>query len=152
MRSAYRVLAWIIAAEVAIQAMVMVYAIAGLGIWVDQGGVFDRAVFESEEMPFPEIAGFLIHWINGMMVIPVLALLLLIFSFFTKVPGAVKWAALVLLLVVLQVTLGLLGHGASIFGGLHGLNALLLFSAAVYAGLRVKRGAPIETPRVTAGV
>jgi hypothetical protein len=152
MRSAYRVLAWIIAAEVAIQAMVMVYAIAGLGKWVDEGGVFDRAVFESEEFAFPELVGAMIHAINGMMVIPALALLLLIASFFTKLPGAVKWAALVLLLVVLQVALGLLGHGAAIFGALHGLNALLLFSAAVMAGLRAKRPAQVETTRVTAGV
>jgi hypothetical protein len=152
MRSAYRVLAWIIAAEVAIQAMVMVYAIAGLGIWVDQGGVFDRAALESEEMPFPEVIGIIIHAINGMMVIPALALILLIVSFFTKAPGAVKWGALVLLLVVLQVALGLFGHGAAIFGALHGLNALVLFSAAVYAGLRVKRPAEVETTRVAAGV
>jgi hypothetical protein len=152
MRSAYRVLAWIIAAEVAIQAMVMVYAIAGLGIWVDQGGVFDRAVFESEEFAFPELVGAMIHGINGMMVIPALALILLIVSFFTKAPGAVKWGALVLLLVVLQVALGLFGHGAAIFGALHGLNALVLFSAAVYAGLRVKRPAEVETTRVAAGV
>jgi hypothetical protein len=152
MRSVYRVLAWIIAAEVAIQAMVVVYAVAGLGIWVDQGGVFDRAVFESEEFAFPELVGAMIHGINGMMVIPALALLLLIVSFFAKVPGAVKWAALVLLLVVLQVMLGLLGHGAAIFGALHGLNALLLFSTAVYTGLRVKRPTPVEATPVTAGV
>jgi hypothetical protein len=59
---------------------------------------------------------------------------------------------LVLLLVVLQVVLGFLGFGAPIFGALHGLNALLLFSAAVMAGLRVKRPAQVETTRVTADV
>jgi heme A synthase len=152
MRSAYRVLAWIIAAEVAIQAMVMVFAVAGLVKWVDEGGVFDRSVLESDELAFPEITGIIIHGLNGMFVIPALALILLIFSFFTKAPGAVKWAALVLLLVVLQVVLGFLGFGAPIFGALHGFNALLLFSAAVYAGLRVKRPAQVETTRVTASV
>jgi heme A synthase len=152
MKSAYRVLAWIIAAEVAIQAMVMVFAIAGLIQWIDRGGVLDRAAMESNESLFPEVVGFMIHALNGMMVIPALALILLILSFFTKVPGGVKWAALVLLLVIVQVTLGFLGHGASIFGALHGLNALLLFSVAVMAGLRVKRPAQVETTRVTAGV
>jgi hypothetical protein len=39
MRTAYKVLAYVVAAEVAIQAMVMVWAIAGLGKWVAGGGV-----------------------------------------------------------------------------------------------------------------
>jgi hypothetical protein len=33
MRTAYKVLAYLVAAEVAVQAMVMVWAIAGLGVW-----------------------------------------------------------------------------------------------------------------------
>ena len=48
MRTAYKVLAYLVAAEVAVQAMVMVWAIAGLGKWVDGGGVFDKAVIESQ--------------------------------------------------------------------------------------------------------
>jgi hypothetical protein len=136
MRTVYRVLAYIIAAEVAVQAMVMVLAIAGLGKWVENGGVLDKATFESSGTPFPEVIGFAIHGMNGMMVIPGIALLLLISSFFAKIPGAVKWAGLVLLLVVLQVTLGLMGHAITGLGALHGLNALLLFSAAVYTARR----------------
>ena len=46
MRTAYKVLAYLLAAEVAVQAMVMVWAIAGLGKWVDGGGVFDKSVIE----------------------------------------------------------------------------------------------------------
>ena len=42
MKTAYKVLAYLVAAEVAVQAMVMVWAIAGLGKWVDGGGVFDK--------------------------------------------------------------------------------------------------------------
>ena len=41
-RIAYKVLAYLVAAEVAIQAIVMVWAIAGLGKWVDSGGMFDN--------------------------------------------------------------------------------------------------------------
>jgi hypothetical protein len=138
MRTAYRTLAWLIALEVAVQAAAMVYAIAGLGIWVDQdGGVLDKAAFESEESLFPEMIGLIVHAVNGMMVIPALALVFLIFSFFAKVPGGVKWAGVVFLAVVVQVALGLFGHEAAIFGLLHGLNALLLFSLAVMAGKRV---------------
>src|SRR5215207_9748131 len=51
MRTAYKVLAYIVAAEVAVQAMVMVWAIAGLGVWVDSGGVFDKSIMESGAIP-----------------------------------------------------------------------------------------------------
>ncbi len=141
MRTVYRVLAYAVAAEVIVQAMAMVFAIAGLGKWVEDGGVFDKSVMESDKAPFPEVVGFAIHGINGMMIIPLIALLLLISSFFAKIPGAVKWAALVLLLVVVQVTLGLVGHAVPAVGALHGLNALLLFSSAVYAARRRRTAA-----------
>jgi hypothetical protein len=140
MRSAYRVFAYLIALLVVVQAASMVYAIAGLGIWVDRdGGVLDKAAIESEETLFPELVGFVIHSLNGMMLIPAVALLFLIISFFAKVPGGALWAGLVVLAVVVQITLGLLGHEAAIFGLLHGINALVLFSLAVMAGMRVKR-------------
>src|SRR5680860_1033236 len=140
MKSAYRILAYLIALEVVIQAAVMVFAVAGLGIWIDSdNGVLDKAAFESEESLFPEMVGFMIHGMNGMMVIPLLALIFLIVSFFAKVPGGVKWAAFTLLAVVVQVTLGIFGHENAIFGALHGVNALLLFSLAVTAGMRANR-------------
>lgn len=137
MRSTYRVLAYLIAAEVAVQAMMAVYAMAGLGIWVDKdGGVLDKAAMESD-LDFPGVVGFMVHGMNGMMIIPLIALVFLIVSFFAKVPGGTKWAAFVLLAVVVQVSLGLLGHENALFGMLHGLNALILFSLAVMAGKRV---------------
>jgi len=148
-RSVYKVLAYVLAAEVVIQAMAMVYAVAGQGRWVMEGGVLDKAVLESREHVFPEVLGYTIHGVNGAIVIPLLALLLLVFSFFAKVPGAVKWAAIVFLLVVVQATLGIGGHSIPFLGALHGLNALLLFSAALYTGLRVRRltAAPVaESP------
>lgn len=145
MRTAYRVLAYIIAAEVVIQAMAMVYAVAGLGKWIEDGGVLDKAVMDSETSPFDEAIGFFIHGTNGMMVIPLLALVFLIVSFFAKIRGGVKWAGLVLLLVVLQVVLGIAGHSVPFLGALHGLNALLLFSAAVYAARRERTVAPSST-------
>jgi hypothetical protein len=142
MRTAYKVLAYIVAAEVAIQAMVMVWAIAGLGVWVDGGGVFDKSVIEgsigSDAMPFPEVLGVLVHGINGTFVIPAIALLLLIVSFFTKMRGAIKWAAIVFVLVVAQGQIGFLGHEFPMAGALHGLNALALFAVALYAGRRLR--------------
>jgi uncharacterized membrane protein YphA (DoxX/SURF4 family) len=70
MRTVYKVLAYFVAIEVAIQAMAAVWAIAGLGKWVEGGGVVDKALMESEGAPFPEVAGFIVHGINGTFVIP----------------------------------------------------------------------------------
>jgi hypothetical protein len=143
MRTVYKVFAWLIALGVVVQAASMVYGIAGLGVWVDKdGGVLDKAgseaIFEGD-VTFAGVGGLMLHSLNGMMVIPALALIFLVVSFFAKVPGGIAWAALVLGAVILQITLGLLGHSAAIWGGLHGINALALFSLAVYAGMRVPR-------------
>jgi hypothetical protein len=143
MKSVYKVLAYLVAIEVAVQAAVMVWGDAGLGKWIGEGGVVDKTLAESGEAPFPEFVGLIIHGINGMIVIPVVALLLLISSFFAKVPGAVKAAGLVLLLVVLQVTFGIVGHSIPLVGAVHGLNALALFTAALYAA---RRGAAVKAP------
>jgi hypothetical protein len=152
MRTAYKVLAYLVAAEVAVQAMVMVWAIAGLGKWVDGGGVFDKSVIEGGieggAMPFPEVFGILVHGINGMFVVPGIALLLLIVSFFTKVRGAIKWALIVFVLVVAQGQIGFLGHEFPLAGLLHGLNALALFGVALYAARRMRSttGVAVEQP------
>jgi hypothetical protein len=148
MRTAYKVLAYLVAAEVAVQAMVMVWFMAGLGKWVEGGGVLDKAAMESEGTPFPQVAGMTAHIINGFFVIPGLTLLLLIISFFTKVRGAIKWAIIVFVLVVVQSQLGGLGHDFPLAGALHGLNALALFGVALYAGrrLRAVTAAAVEEP------
>lgn len=133
MRIAYRALGITIVALVAVQAAAHAWSSAGLGIFVSNGGVVDPALMASEEPPFPEVVGFMVHGLNGMYVIPVVALAMLVVSFFTRIRGTVLWAAVTLGLVALQVTLGILGHSASIYGLLHGLNALALASAAFYA-------------------
>jgi hypothetical protein len=139
MRNVYRILAGLVAVGVVVQAMSIVYGVAGLEKWVEDGGVFDKAASETEDLSFTGAAGFLVHGINGMMIVPAVALLLLVCAFFAKVPGGVRWAGLVLLLVVVQVTLGLLGHEVPAVGALHGLNALLLFGSAGYASWRPQR-------------
>ena len=151
MKSVYKVLAYLIALEVVVQAAAMVFAVAGLGIWVDQGGVFDKAAFENEDLSFTGVAGFMIHGINGMMVIPVLALVLLIVSFFAKVPGGIKAALAVLVLVALQITLGIFGHETPYSGLLHGINAFVLLGAAVYAGRLATRSTGVPATAGTEG-
>lgn len=141
MKTVYRVLAYLIALEVAIQAAAIVFAIFGLFKWVDDGGTLDKAMVEDQSATFTGVVGFPIHFMNGMYLIPLLALILLIISFFAKIPGGAKWAGFVLLAVVVQVFLGLFAHGLPALGILHGLNALLLFGLAVMAGMRVSTGA-----------
>jgi hypothetical protein len=121
--------------------MAMVWAVAGLTKWVQGGGVFDKSVMENEGMPFPEVAGIFVHGINGTFVVPGIALVLLILSFFTKVRGAIKWAIIVFLLTVVQGQLGFLGHEFTAVAAVHGLNALALFGAAIYAGRRMRTAA-----------
>jgi hypothetical protein len=151
MRTAYKVLGYLVAAEVAVQAMVMVWAIAGLSKWVDGGGVFDKSVIEGSieggAMPFPEVFGILVHGINGTFVVPAIALLLLIVSFFTKVRGAIKWAVVLFVLVVAQGQIGFLGHEFPLAGLLHGLNALALFGVALYAARRMRAMTGVEVER-----
>lgn len=148
MRKVYRILAYIVAAEVAVQAMLMVYAIAGLTKWVNGGGVFDKAVMEDEQVVFPEIIGIPLHGLNGGIIIPAIALVLLIISFFSKVQGGSKWAAAVFVLAVVQGQLGYLGHELPAAGALHGLNALALFATAWYAARRAR--IPASTPAAEA--
>jgi hypothetical protein len=152
MRTVYKVIAYIIAAEVALQAMFVVFGIAGLSHWVEGGGVLDKAVLESDQSSFPEEVGFMLHSLNGGIIIPVLGLVLLILSFFAKVSGGVKWAALVFLLAFVQVNLGFALHDIPALGALHGLNALLLLAAAFYTGRRSRVTVPTPVAEVSESV
>ena len=156
MKSVYRVLAYLIAVEVVIQAATIAFALFGLGKWIEEGGVLDAAGMESESLDFTGVAGFMIHGLNGQILVPLIALLLLIVSFFAKIPGGVMWAGLVLLTVVVQVLLGMFGHGAPVLGLVHGIVAFVLLGFAVVAARKAEavlggldRGA---ATRGTAGV
>lgn len=154
MRSAYKILANLIALLVVVQAAAMVWAISGLYIFVDEGGTFDKALMESDETPFDEVLGFMIHGMNGMMLIPLVALVLLIVSFFAKVPRGIPVAAGLLVLIVLQVALGLFGHEIAISGLLHGVNALIIFAGALHAARLPGRAVVVDKrePATTATV
>lgn len=135
MKTVHKVLAYLIALEVMIQAALIAFAVAGIGVFISDGGTLDEAAFEAifeGDLTFTGVAGMMFHGMNGMMVIPLLALLLLITSFFTKTRGAIKFSLLVLGLVVLQVFLGFMGHETPYGGMLHGANALILFTAALW--------------------
>ena len=88
--------------------------------------------------------GMLVHGIGGIMVLPIIALLFLISSFFAKVPGGIKWALIVFGVTVVQVALGLFAHSMAGLGWLHGANAFILFGLAVSAAMRVRVPKTVE--------
>jgi hypothetical protein len=133
MRSVYRNLALTIDALILVQAAAIAWAIFGEGKYIDDGHNVNKALQDSDTLPFPEVVGFIVHGINGEMLIPLVAIALLVVSFFAKVPEGTKWAGMLLGGIVVQVLLGLLGAGLPLLGLLHGANALLLFWLALHA-------------------
>src|SRR3954471_17655469 len=98
MRTALRVLFYLIAAEVLVQGAAMGYAIVRFADYANDHGV-DKGFFDQDNATFPGSGAFGIHFLNGMMVIPVLVLVILIVSLFSKVAGATKAAGILLGLV-----------------------------------------------------
>ena len=76
MRQTYRVLASTIAVLVVVQAMMMVWAIAGLFTWIDDGATLDKSVIEGWENEPPTFAGAFGHFStlssSGTFLIPLL--------------------------------------------------------------------------------
>ncbi len=134
MRTAYRVLAGLIVLGVFVQAGAIAFGWFDVLKELDEGTVLDK--------DFEGNAGHLIHGMNGMMVIPILALLLLIVSFFAKIPGGVKWAGFTLLAVVVQVVLGITAFSLPAVGALHGMNALVIVGLAITALRKATVAAP----------
>lgn len=139
MRRTYSVIAWIVAGGVAVQAASIAFGLGGMARYIQDGGVIDKALVESRQAVFVGELGFPIHGIVGGMVIPVAALALLAVSFFVKARGARMWAAIVLGVVALQITLGYSITDMPYLGLIHGANALAVFLTAVYAARRISR-------------
>ena len=139
MRKVYSALAWIIAGGVVVQAAAIAFAFGGVLNRVSNGDVVDKALLESGGAGGSGELGFWIHGIVGAGVIPLLAVALLIVSFFTRARGAKLWAAITLGLVMLQVTLGFSITDVPYLGLIHGANALAIVVAASVAALRMRR-------------
>ena len=131
MRNVYRVIAQLIAFAVVVQAAVIAFGLFGIWNDVDDGKVVADG-YEGN-------GGFAIHSILGSGVIPLLALLLLVISFFVKVDGAVKWAGLVVLAVAVQITLAFISFGVPAVGLLHAANAFIIAGVASMAARRAGR-------------
>jgi hypothetical protein len=151
MRATYLVLSRLIALLVVVQAMMIVWAISGLFKWVDDGETLDKSVMEGWADEPPTFDGAIGHFLHALVLgqgaIPLAGLLLLIVAFFAKVPRGVMLAAVVVVLIVIQILLGINAQGTPLFGMLHGLNAFLLFGAAMAASMAAKNaGSTQEAP------
>jgi heme A synthase len=140
MKKVYRVLAYAVAALVAIQAALIGYGVFAQLKFVEDGGTIDESVYESDA---PGTAALLFHGLNGGVLLLV-ALALLIVSFFAKIPRGVRWAVIILVCTVVQIALGVLSHLLAAVGALHGVVAMVLFGAALMAAMRVRRAAAVE--------
>ena len=141
MRRAYHVLAYLIAADVVVQAMMIATAVAGLSHWIDNGATVNKHIMDKHPS-FTGAFGFPAHAINGEMLIPLLAIALLVVSFFAGVAGGTRWAMYILGLIVLQVVLGVSQGDVPFLGLLHGANAFAILIVAALAARRATIAAP----------
>jgi hypothetical protein len=133
-RIAYRILAMLIAAGVVVQAAAIAFALFDIEHKTDDGQVYSKDSHNG---------GIALHSVLGEMVIPVIALLLLIVSFFAAIPGGVKWAAITFGVLVLQVVLAYAGDGLPAIGVLHGINA---FALAAVASIAMRKARLADSP------
>ncbi|MGI5239567.1 hypothetical protein [Dactylosporangium sp. CA-139066] len=131
MRSTYRVFAYLVAGGVVVQAASVAFAWFTVLQDIDAGGVFDKNAGANP--------GHYTHAIVGMGLIPLLAIIFLIVSFFARIPGGVTWAGITFGLTALQVGLAFAAFSAPVVGTLHGLNAFALLVVPVVAARHAKR-------------
>jgi hypothetical protein len=134
MRSTYRVLAMLIALGVVLQAAFIAWGMFAVQHSTDDGEVYSKDSGLN--------AGLATHSAVGFMVLPIIALLLLIVSFFARIPGGVKWALITFGVTVLQVVLAFVGSAAPVVGTLHGVNAFALAAVASVAMRKARVAGP----------
>ena len=143
MRQTYRVLGYLIAIGVVVQAAAIAAAWFLTINDIDDGLVVDK--------DYDGNWGHALHGMVGMMVIPLIALVLFIVSFFAKFDGAVKWAGFTLIAVVVQVMLAFLSFGIPALGALHGINAFIVAGLGAQCGRAASEPATREpAPTVAA--
>jgi hypothetical protein len=134
MRAVYRVLATVVLAGVVVQLASMAFGAFTTAADAEDGAAIDGAYNNT---------GQTLHQIGGMSIAGVV-LLLLIVSFFAKVPGGVKWAGGLVGLVVVQIALATISFSIPALGILHGLNAMAIAMLAEKAARAARQvdGAP----------
>jgi hypothetical protein len=133
MLKTYRYLAMAIGTLVVVQAAVIAWAMFRVAKTLDDSGSVTQTVWDHS-------TGLEIHAFVGQMLIPLLALILLIVGIVLRsIPGAMTWAIVVFVLVVVQVGLAYGGAAAPFVGLFHGLTALLVLLASFKAVTVVPR-------------
>jgi hypothetical protein len=136
MRAVYRVLALLVLAGVVVQLASMALGAFTTASDAEDGVAIDAGYGNT---------GQTLHQIGGMS-IGGLVLVLLIVSFFAKVPGGVRFAAGLVGLVVVQIALATISFSIPALGILHALNAMAIAGLAETAARKAKTGtgAPVE--------
>lgn len=142
MKATYKTFAYLIALGVLVQAAAIALAWFMVINDLEAGGVFNK---DSEWN-----LGHSVHGMLGFTIMPIVGLLFLIVSFFAKVPGGIKWAAITFGLIILQVVLAIVAFSTPAIGALHGVNALALLAVSAMAGVRVSRATGQVEPRTSA--
>jgi len=119
MRRAYQIICHIIAACVVIQAAVIAWSTFSMLNSSTSGG------FVSAESG---VSGFIVHSAVGQIVIPLLAITLLIVALIGRV--GIRWAAWLLVAVLVQLLLGYTSFDLPGLGLLHGINAFVILGLA----------------------
>ena len=78
MRTTYRYLAYAIDGLIIVQAAAIAWAIFGFSKYIDDGNTFSKSQMEANDFAFTEERGFMIHGINGQMLIPLVGLILIL--------------------------------------------------------------------------
>jgi hypothetical protein len=148
MKSAYRVLAGLTCLLVLVQAAAIAFGTFGIISFVEDGNDYTKAIGEERAAEAGGI-GQNIHSF-GAMAIALVAIVLLIVSFFAKIDDGVKWAGIVFVAVLLQWVFAILAFSAPVVGLLHGLNAFVIFGTAMTAMQRAKSAtsAPVAAATV----
>jgi hypothetical protein len=134
-KQAYRILNYLLSLEVLIQAAVIAWYAFGIYKYADDNGSISH--HQLEDGGFNGHAGAVIHAVNGFMIIPFIALVLLVVSFFAKIPGGVRLAVITFVLVVVQAfVLPELSAKAPAVGMLHGAVALAILALTIISARR----------------
>jgi multisubunit Na+/H+ antiporter MnhG subunit len=145
MRAVYRVLAALVPVLVLVQAASIAFGTFGILNFVDGGDDYTKAV--AEDRGATGGVGQNIHSF-GAIAVALVAIVLLIVSFFAKIEGGVKWAGLVFLAVLAQWVLAIVAFSAPVVGALHGINAFVIFGVGMGAtqAARSRTAAPEGAP------
>lgn len=130
MKATYRVLAYIIAGLVVLQA-----------VWIALSSFTAIKESEAGRVLTEESGGIggMLHGVGGMYAIPLVTIALLVVSFFAGVKGGIKWALFILLAVAVQIFLAIVSFIVPQIGALHGLNAFIIIALSLIAGRRATR-------------